>query len=390
MITVHFCIESFDPRLGGMEESALRLVQLLSGEPDIRFILYAVDASKHDPDVTIPGTVTVVNVSSLIRELIEPLAARFAAEARMESQRLAVLLTRQVVAEEMAKRPGDRHIVLSYFMTTAGFVAQHVASELHLPHVACSRGSDLGKHLFCRDAIAPLEFVAQRAARIVTTNCEHARFVRDLLCYRGKVDVIYNALPEAVVPEWRRSAGRPVKLVSLGGYSVKKGTTTLLRALGWLRYEGLPVELTIAGPTGAGRWESVRKKYAAIFGPRVIFRDWIDRSDVEQFLLSADIYCSASLSEGCSNATMLALALGMPIASSATGALVDLGSSLDHVFLSTPGRVEEFTDSLRTAVDCILNNRLTVDKEKVNEIVRCLSRERERSAWLKVIREVPY
>ena len=86
----------------------------------------------------------------------------------------------------------------------------------------------------------------------------------------------------------------------------------------------------------------------------------IDRKDIESLLVSKDIYCSASLSEGCSNATMLALGLGMPVVSTATGALVDLASGCQHVAITTVPVVDEFTDALRRFARRTLEGTLCV------------------------------
>src|SRR5262249_30997163 len=145
--------------------------------------------------------------------------------------RLQVLLLRREIHRELINRPADHHLLLSFYLSTAGFVAQHVASEFGLAHVACARGSDVGRDIFTQDGVGAVEFVLRRASCVVTMNLEHRRFIRDIIGRREDVYTIYNAIPPHVRPVWTRNTSGTVRLVSLGGYSVKKGTNILLKSV---------------------------------------------------------------------------------------------------------------------------------------------------------------
>ena len=264
-------------------------------------------------------------------------------------------------------------------------MAQHAATELCIPHVACSRGSDLGCNIFTQTGIATIEFVIKRAFKIITTNQEHRRFVQHICDRSDGVQVIYNSLPNHIRPIWRRRDSNRVRLVSAVGYSVKKGTAILLESVSHLIDEGLPVNLDVFGPTEPGCWGTLQQSYSARYGERMILQNMIDRKDIESLLVSKDIYCSASLSEGCSNATMLALGLGMPVVSTATGALVDLASGCQHVAITTVASVDEFTDALRRFARRTLEGTLCVNTTRLDTIVDRLSHKRERAEWLSVI-----
>lgn len=383
MITVHFCIESYDPRRGGMEESALRLITGFADQESIRFIAYVLSAPL-ESDVPRPN-ITIIDIASLIQPLVEPLGPLTPANSResaAEKMRLQVLFLRRAMRERSHLDGPGRHVVLSYYVSTAGFIAQHVASDLGLSHIACARGSDLGRDIFIRELLGAAEFVLRRATCIVTTNEEHARFVRYLSGRLDDVHTIYNPVPRHVRPVWRPSRRDRVRLVSLGGYSVKKGTNTLFKAVSRLLDDGLPVELVVAGPTGTGEWDTIRQQYVARYGGALSLLDTIPRHDVEELLLKADIFCSASISEGCANATMRALGLGIPIVSTATGALVDFAALFDHVVLAEPGDEEAFASVLRNSVQRALSGNLIVDLIKIEALVeQQLSYQREIVAW---------
>jgi glycosyltransferase involved in cell wall biosynthesis len=382
MVTVHFCIESYDPRRGGMEESALRLITALGGQLGIRFVAYVLSIPL-EADTPAPN-IPIVDIASTIVALIEPLGPLTPANSRermAEKSRLQVLFLRRAIRDQLRLDGEGRHVLLSYYLSTAGFVAQHVACEFGMAHIACARGSDLGRDIFTRELLAPVEFVLRRAACVVTTSQEHARFVRYLTNREDHVHTIYNAVPAHIRPSWTHSQTDRVRLVSLGGYSIKKGTHTLLKAVSRLLDEGLPVELAIAGPTGAGHWDEIRQHYSTHYAGRISLCNMIARPDVEAFLLAGDVFCSASISEGCANSTMLALGLGMPIVSTATGALIDFTANLDHVATSEPGDEESFASVLRRSVQQVLRGTLVVDFAQVEAVLERLSQEREASAW---------
>src|SRR5205085_1079354 len=92
---------------------------------------------------------------------------------------------------------------------------------------------------------------------------------------RHGVRTIYNSFSEPLPDKWEPSHRKRVKIVSAGGYCIKKGTHLLLEAIGLLLDEGLPVELEIVGPTRAGAWDSLRQKYSARYGRWVNLKDWI-------------------------------------------------------------------------------------------------------------------
>lgn len=387
MTIVHFLVESFDPKRGGMEESAFRIVQAFAGDPNFRFIGYLISAEDENP-VCPKNLSRRIDLDQQIRPLIQPLGIGTGKLSLGRRSRLQILVAKEILQCEMQQHPDARHVLLSFFLSTAGFVGQQLACELNIPHIACARGSDLGHRLFTQEGIGPIEFVTARAARVVTTSRLHAELVRKI-CGRGTgLRTIYNALPPGITPCWQPRKRKRVHLVSAGGYCIKKGTHLLLEAVARLLDEGLPIELEVVGPTRPGYWDRVRELYSSRHPSRIRMNDMIGRGEMESFLLNGDIYCSASLSEGCSNATMLALGLGMPVVSTATGALVDLAAGLHHVRMVPPASVTALASALRNAVLGLLNGSLQVDRDLVCGIVKRLSPEREYSEWSRIFDEV--
>jgi glycosyltransferase involved in cell wall biosynthesis len=382
MITVHFVVESFDRKKGGMEESAARIVQSFRNDPDIRFVGYLI--RKEERSVNLSNLSKSVSLTSEIRPLIQPLGIEVTSLSSAVQTRLQILSACKALRQEIRRRPKDRHILLSFFVPTAGFIAQHLSHEVGISHIACARGSDLGHKLFMPDSMTVLNFVMTRATHVVTTSLQHQRLVTEVFGRSENVHTIYNALSKSVQPVWRRHRSRCVHLVSATGYCIKKGTHLLVKAVAQLLDEGLPIDLSIVGPTRLGSWDKFQKKYRERYPSKIQFNGMIPYREVRNFLLSGDIYCSASYSEGCSNATMLALGLGMPIVSTATGALVDFSDGLRHVQLADPASHPGLIIALREMVNGLLDKTISVDQLKIKNTIDRLSMENERKAWKRV------
>lgn len=374
-----------------MEESALRVLQLLSSDPELHLTTYLF-AAKHDPELPSELSATV-NIGVLVDKLLGPFnrdkpTQHEIRETLAEWSRLRVLLAKSAVRHEMDLRPNHTHLILSFYLSSTGFIAQHVAGALDIPHIACARGSDLGRDLYSPEQIAALQFVSRQATALVTPSTESSLIAQKILQRADAVHVVYNSLPAHIQTIWRRQQRETVRLVTLGGYSVKKGTAILLEAVAQLIDESLPVELSIIGPVGPGSWETICQSFLERYPGRLSLRKRVPKSELEAHILDADIYCSASLFEGFSNATMLAFALGIPIVSSATGALIDFSSNLSHVALAPPGDVEQFRDELRTMVLRTIDGTLEVSSGGVVDVVERLSPDRERDEWQAIIQGV--
>jgi glycosyltransferase involved in cell wall biosynthesis len=372
-----------------MEESAHRVLQLLAPDPELHFTTYLF-AAKRDPQIPSELSATV-DIGASVEKLLEPFnrnkpTRHELREVQAEWARLQVLLAKNAVGRAMDLRPNDSHVILSFYLTSMGFVAQHVASALDIPHIACSRGSDLGRDMYEPEQIAALQFVARRATTLVTACTEPRLVAQRVLERAGAVRVVYNSLPVHIRPIWKRQQRDTVRLVTVCGYSVKKGTAILLEAVAGLIDESLPVELSIIGAVGVGRWDAICQSFLERYPGRLSCRRWMPKSELEAHILDADIYCSASLFEGFGNATLLALALGIPIVASATGALIDFAPNLRHIALAPPGDVGQFRDELRTMVLRTMDGTLEVSTGGVRDVVEQLSPDKERGDWQAIIR----
>jgi glycosyltransferase involved in cell wall biosynthesis len=386
---VHFLCKSVDARSGGMEASMLRIADHLARSPGTRIRIYSLNDKA---DVVVPphSKVEVVFLRQGKDLLAEPLQhARDSTNHGAEFSQSTFLTYVCAVRSAMKAATESRHALLSFFASQTGFIAQHVADELGIPHIVSVRGSDFNRDLRDPVRLGAITHVMRRARSIVTTNHAHAGVVRDVFGRRSGVATIHNSVSlPANTPFWKPKRHARVKLFSDSGFSFKKGTHLLLHAVAELRGKGLPVTLTLVGnvePQAATYWASKQRYYRRACPDTFVFNAWASPEQIVAMMFSSDVYCSASLGEGCSLARLKALTLGLPIVTTRSGEIPDFAGSVPHVYLCEPGDAEGYAAALRAAVEKILAGGIHVPRKNVQAWRRQLRPESERVAWQAVL-----
>jgi glycosyltransferase involved in cell wall biosynthesis len=132
-------------------------------------------------------------------------------------------------------------------------------------------------------------------------------------------------------------------------------------------------------------WADQHDYYATRYTNRYSLRHLIEKDLVEPFLLDGDVYCCASLGEGCSNSSLYALALGIPMVTSNCGALPEIAGEAEHLLFSRPGDLDDFTERLRMMLERFQEKEIEVDRDKVLSWRDQFSPERERDQWKYVV-----
>jgi glycosyltransferase involved in cell wall biosynthesis len=316
----------------------------------------------------------------------EPLVRSDAGPRTLTSERtrLDFVILRNLIGTSRTGRPDAAHIVISFFILEHGFVAQRVASALGVPHIACVRGTDYSRGYYDPQSFAAVDSVAHESDLVLTTNAEQrAAFER-----RGtpRVRTISGSVPTATLAyRWSARKDTRVRLFANCGYSHKKGTQVLLRAFAAVRENGLPVELTITGADDeeqASYWADLRGMFRARYASAVTFLGHLPEDALYEYLLASDIYCSATLGEGCSLARLTALAIGMPMVTTRCGEMQDLVPDIAHIRLSPVADELAFTEQLRRACTDTLSGALVVDDVAVDRLRHHLTPARERTEWI--------
>ena len=132
--------------------------------------------------------------------------------------------------------------------------------------------------------------------------------------------------------------GRPFRIVSVGRLHWVKGHEYALMAVHELRGAGIEVEYTIVGDAGANARASVLTAIRDLeLDDCVVMRDELNRVEVLEALRRSDVFLHPSLSEGLSNATLEAMAVGLPVVVTDVSGMRELVTDGDNGFV-TPSR----------------------------------------------------
>lgn len=391
MTIVHILTSSYWPSRGGMEESIARITRLLTRSGERACITYVRDTKPAPDGEGGPGGGTVVYLRQAKADLAPPALASVTGYLT-ERHRMDYLLFRNGVSDSISTHPTARHVIVSFYLSSSGFLGQHVASELALPHIARASGSDLSTDFHHPHKMHAVEFVVRRASHVVTQSREQECWLRAAGLRSDRMTTIHASLPDDFPAErWRFRPDADIHLVSDGGYQFNKGTHLLFAAYRHAVRRGLRAILTVAGTTEEGArayWDRERARLAEEFGSRVQLLDWVNKQKVYELLLRSHLYGSATLGEGCSLARLAALALGMPIVSTSCGELPDLAVGMEHVRLVPPGSTDRFTAAVEQAAHELPGLAGRIDQAAIDTVRKHLVPSRELSQWESVLGDV--
>jgi glycosyltransferase involved in cell wall biosynthesis len=152
------------------------------------------------------------------------------------------------------------------------------------------------------------------------------KHLAELAAARGvpaeRVHVVPNAVkPPTVLATPFSNTGRPPRIVAAGRLHPKKGFDVLVAALALLRDQGQAFDCEIAGEGDErARLEGLIAQHG--LGDRVRLVGW--RDDVPAFLATGDVFAFPSHQEGFPLVLLEAMAVGLPVVSSAISGPVEM------------------------------------------------------------------
>jgi glycosyltransferase involved in cell wall biosynthesis len=275
----------------------------------------------------------------------------------------------------------------SFFLYPVGYVTGLLAKRYGVPCVATLVGNDIKKYTFSPEKVAVCRNGLENADRVIALSRDLVEMADALTAIKQKSGTIYNSV---VIPDQAWSADRPpghsFRVGCAGIFKYAKGLPYLFKALAQLRPEtSLVLELS-----GELR-NSERPIYEQVLERTgiqdlVVLREPLPHYRVPEWLRSLDLFVLPSLSEGCPNILMEALASGVPSIATRTGANEDLID--DHV----SGLLVPWGDSaaLARALREMLENKDL--RQTLGSAARLkmqyFSLERERRDWERIYRDL--
>lgn len=185
------------------------------------------------------------------------------------------------------------------------------------PYVVALRGNDVPGYekrfrFLEKVVLRNLSRTIWKHASVVTANSEElAKLAQNTL--RCEIAVIPNGVDtDEFYPKKYQEIRMPLTLISTNRLGQRKGHIYLIRAL--RKVKGCRLILVGQG----SEMEALKKESS---GLDVEFRGYVEHDELNRELHRADIFISTSLVEGMSNATLEAMAAGLPIISTDVGGI---------------------------------------------------------------------
>ena len=212
-------------------------------------------------------------------------------------------------------RENDYDLVHAFFGFPTGWLCYRTANKL--PYIISLRGSDVpGKHARLKldyKILGPVfKAIWKKAAVLVA--CSEGLKTRALHFLPSvSIDVIPNGVElERFYPVESSKAAESLRLLTVGRLSVTKRVEMLITAVQMLHKAGYKVHFTIVG--GGGLEDELRQIILERnLGDIIEITGRIEPEKMPQVYRQNDIFVSASMQEGMSNAMLEAMASGLPI-----------------------------------------------------------------------------
>jgi glycosyltransferase involved in cell wall biosynthesis len=254
-------------------------------------------------------------------------------------------------------------------------------SSKKLPYIISLRGSDVpGQHTRLKldyKILGPLLFKPIWRNAVLLVACSEGLKERALSFLPDvSIDVIPNGVDlNRFSPAEDAKSSDVLRLLTVGRLSATKRIDILIEAIRILYNSGLNVHFAIVG---GGQLEQKLRQIVSEANLRDIikFTGRIESEKMPQMYRRHDIFVSASMQEGMSNAMLEAMASGLPIITTRCEGVEELIKGNGFIAKST--RAEELADAVK---------KLAVDRELYKKMSAAARKQAENFGWDKVAQD---
>jgi L-malate glycosyltransferase len=218
----------------------------------------------------------------------------------------------------------------SFFLYPVGFVTGLLARRMNAASIVTVVGNDIKKYIFSPEKVAVCRSGLETADLVVALSRDLVEMADALTPVEKKARIIYNSV-EIPPQRWSRTRDRdgPFRIGCAGIFKYAKGLPYLFKAVAQLcPREGLRLELR-----GHLR-DSEKDIYNQMLdrtalGDVLHLLESLPHDKIPEWLRTLDVFVLPSLTEGCPNILMEAMASGVPSIATRTGAVEYLME--DHI-----------------------------------------------------------
>ncbi len=275
----------------------------------------------------------------------------------------------------------------SFYLYPGGYVSGILARRFAVKSIVTLVGNDVKRHFFQPEAVAMCKSGLDNADIVVALSGELLETANALTPVIHKGTIIYNSVT-IPVKAWHHHSPHtePYRIGSAGIFKYAKGLPYLLKAVAGLR-ERHNITLELVGKVREYEQDALHRMTERTgVGEILTLRQAVPHEDMHDWLMSLDVFVLPSVSEGCPNILMEAMACGVPSVSTRVGAVSELMESGISGFIVPYGNA----DALREALESLLAMPDRGDSlgKRARERMALFSPEREKDQWAKVYQRV--
>jgi glycosyltransferase involved in cell wall biosynthesis len=277
-------------------------------------------------------------------------------------------------------------IFQSFFLYPVGYITGLLARKVKKPMVSCIVGNDVNRYFFSPEKVSVCKSGLDNSDFVVGLSKSLVDLADALSPISGKSRVIYNSV---TIPDesWEPRPEPPsrIRIGCAGIFKYAKGLPYLFKAVAELSKKW-NLHLALRG--------IIRHSEKDVF-QEILTRTNIRRlvtmlepaphEEISGWLRSLDLFVLPSVTEGCPNIVMEAMAAGVPTIATEVGAVPDLIEDGVSGLLCPPGN----STALASQIERILENPDLANKlsKAGREKMKLFSAEREREEWRQVYRK---
>lgn len=275
----------------------------------------------------------------------------------------------------------------SFFLYPVGYVTGLLSRRLRKPSIVTIVGNDVKRYMFSPEKVAVCRSGLENADRVVALSKDLIEMGHALSPTIQKSSVIYNSV-EIPGVSWSRNreVSSPVRIGCAGIFKYAKGLPYLFKAVGRL-VRRHPVTLELRGHLRDSERDMYEHMKAITgIGDIVHLLEPLPHEQIPNWLRTLDVFVLPSLTEGCPNILMEAMASGVPCIATRTGANEDLVENRVSGLLVPWGNAEALGEALKEIIEHPEAARSLGEAGRARMALFSVTRERQ--AWEGVYREL--
>jgi glycosyltransferase involved in cell wall biosynthesis len=179
--------------------------------------------------------------------------------------------------------------------------------------------------------------------KIIVLSTQWRDWVRTIVEEKYKVCVVYNAVPEVVLPSKKL---QQENILFLGRLGQRKGVEDLINAFAIVASKFPNSQLRLGGDGDLTHYQAQVTSLG--IANQVTFLGWVSGETKNQCLADATIYCLPSYNEGFPMGILEAMSAGVPVVASRAGGIPDAITDKKEGLLINAGDVNSLAEALIT------------------------------------------